>query len=301
MTTTPQAPSGAQAEPVDLLSCPFCGKDHTHLEKQFGDESGYIRCRNCGAQSGRMFWTSEEIESDDFSASEATAIAAWNRRASPAPVAPAGVDIKPVAVVLENLDGNEARIRYLFNPVPIGAELHWDHGDLLSVLEEVERRDAAPSPAEAPAGEAVRPDEGACSPDEYRSVIGMLGKALKRLTFAARTSGGTAGPDAELMAACDQAEEALTLKAMSVAADAAPPQAVQQPLSEEQIEGLMPTPDGTAEANVVRLEVLPGVMGTEYEEVDAWSLPLVVQAIRAVEEHHGIRAAGTAADGDVEV
>lgn len=36
-----------------------------------------------------------------------------------------------------------------------------------------------------------------------------LWAALKRLTFAARTAGGTAGPDAELMAACDQAEAAL--------------------------------------------------------------------------------------------
>jgi hypothetical protein len=33
--------------------------------------------------------------------------------------------------------------------------------------------------------------------------------ALKRLTFAARTSGGTAGPDPELMSACAQAEATL--------------------------------------------------------------------------------------------
>ena len=67
---------------TDLKPCPFCGKDHMFLERQYGDESGYIRCRNCGAQSGRVFWTAEEIEGDDYSASEAKAVAAWNRRAA---------------------------------------------------------------------------------------------------------------------------------------------------------------------------------------------------------------------------
>jgi len=33
---------------------------------------------------------------------------------------------------------------------------------------------------------------------------------LRRLTFAARTSGGTAGPDADLRAACDAAEALLS-------------------------------------------------------------------------------------------
>lgn len=34
-------------------------------------------------------------------------------------------------------------------------------------------------------------------------------ECLRRLTFAARTSGGTAGPDAYLMTACDEAERVL--------------------------------------------------------------------------------------------
>lgn len=68
-----------------LKPCPFCGKDHMHLEQQFGDESGYIRCRNCGAQSGRVYWTAAELQSEDYSASEAAAIEAWNRRAALAP------------------------------------------------------------------------------------------------------------------------------------------------------------------------------------------------------------------------
>lgn len=43
------------------------------------------------------------------------------------------------------------------------------------------------------------------------AMYSTLAAALKRLTFAARTSGGTAGPDAELMAACAQAEDALSM------------------------------------------------------------------------------------------
>jgi hypothetical protein len=38
----------------------------------------------------------------------------------------------------------------------------------------------------------------------------VLIAALKRLSFAAQTSGGTAGPDAELQSAIEQAEEALS-------------------------------------------------------------------------------------------
>lgn len=52
-------------------------------------------------------------------------------------------------------------------------------------------------------------------------------------------------------------------------------------LTDEQIDALMPEPDGSAEANVERVEVLPGVMGKEYDEVDAWSRPLVRQVVRA--------------------
>lgn len=38
-------------------------------------------------------------------------------------------EIRPVAQVVEQLDGNEARILWLFNPVPEGQELLWEHGD----------------------------------------------------------------------------------------------------------------------------------------------------------------------------
>lgn len=42
-------------------------------------------------------------------------------------------------------------------------------------------------------------------------VIASLGAALRRLSFTAQTTGGTAGPDAELQSAIGQAEQALSL------------------------------------------------------------------------------------------
>jgi len=51
-------------------------------------------------------------------------------------------------------------------------------------------------------------------------------------------------------------------------------------LTDEEENALIPDPDGSAEANVRRVEVLPGAWGKEYEEVDAWSKPLVLQMLR---------------------
>ncbi len=51
-------------------------------------------------------------------------------------------------------------------------------------------------------------------------------------------------------------------------------------LTDEQIDSLMPEPDGSAEANKVRI-VYDGMPGYEFDEVDAWSRPLVRQAVRA--------------------
>jgi hypothetical protein len=51
-------------------------------------------------------------------------------------------------------------------------------------------------------------------------------------------------------------------------------------LTEEEMLGLIPEADGSAEADAKRVEVLPGVWGKEYEEVDAWSKPLVLQMFR---------------------
>lgn len=65
---------------------------------------------------------------------------------------------------------------------------------------------AAIQQAEAKTGEPVQADSS-----EYLRVIASLGAALRRLSFAAQTTGGTAGPDAELQSAIGQAEQALSL------------------------------------------------------------------------------------------
>lgn len=62
------------------------------------------------------------------------------------------------------------------------------------------------------------------SSDEWRAIVKSLGAALKRLTFAVRTTGGTAGPDAELMLACEQAESVLTMKGIDEALASQPAQ-----------------------------------------------------------------------------
>lgn len=68
-------------------------------------------------------------------------------------------------------------------------------------------------------------------PGDYLLVIKSLGAALRRLTLVARTSGGVAGHDPELVSACEQAEQALTMRGIA--------QAVSQPavpvVSDEQI------------------------------------------------------------------
>lgn len=69
----------------------------------------------------------------------------------------------------------------------------------------------------------------------------------------------------------------------------APQPAQRKPLTDEQIKAMIPSADGSAEANKRRVEVLPGVMGTEFDEVDAWSMPLVLQIARAIEAAHGIK------------
>lgn len=71
-----------------------------------------------------------------------------------------------------------------------------------------------PTPAETPNAKWLYVAELAAGQAEDAagsvSVQAMLGSSLKRLTFAARTSGGTAGPDPELIAACEQAERAMS-------------------------------------------------------------------------------------------
>jgi hypothetical protein len=67
--------------------------------------------------------------------------------------------------------------------------------------------------------------------------------------------------------------------------DTTPPQ--RKPLTDEQIEELMPNADGTAEANKVWVKD-GNFPYCEYDQVDAWSKPLVIQIARAIEAAHGI-------------
>ncbi|MFU4952057.1 hypothetical protein ACM7ZP_17325 [Pseudomonas aeruginosa] len=50
-----------------------------------------------------------------------------------------------------------------------------------------------------------------------KAILNDMADALKRLTFHARTTGGTAGPDAALMNACEHAERVLSLGGMGAA------------------------------------------------------------------------------------
>lgn len=64
----------------------------------------------------------------------------------------------------------------------------------------------APDPIAPATPEPVQADSS-----EHLRVIASLGAALRRLSFAAQTTGGTDGPDAELQSAIGQAEQALSL------------------------------------------------------------------------------------------
>jgi len=101
------------------------------------------------------------------------------------------------------------------------------------------------APAAQPATAQAEP---ATDEPVYANWCRELVSALKRLSFAAQTTGGTAGPDAELQAAIAQAEQALSMSAASRAIDAAQPvqaPSVPQPLTDAQMRRLYEnSPDG---------------------------------------------------------
>ena len=73
------------------------------------------------------------------------------------------------------------------------------------------------SDVEPVTGEPVQTDSSG-----HLRVIASLGAALRRLSFAAQTTGGTDGPDAELQSAIGQAEQALSLGGIWQAMSATP-------------------------------------------------------------------------------
>lgn len=62
-----------------------------------------------------------------------------------------------------------------------------------------------------PAQQPATPASVQADSSEHLRVVASLGDALRRLSFAAQTTGGTDGPDAELQSAIGQAEQALSL------------------------------------------------------------------------------------------
>ncbi|MCH5508839.1 hypothetical protein [Pseudomonas syringae] len=54
----------------------------------------------------------------------------------------------------------------------------------------------------------------------FKATISALGEATKKLVICARTTGGTAGPDKELMEACEAAESTISLVGVSRVIDA---------------------------------------------------------------------------------
>lgn len=80
---------------------------------------------------------------------------------------------------------------------------------------------------------AATPEPVQADSSEHLRVIASMGAALRRLSFAAQTSGGTAGPDAELQAAIGQADQALSFGGIAQAMFATPPQqAAGEPVGE---------------------------------------------------------------------
>ena len=61
-----------------------------------------------------------------------------------------------------------------------------------------------------------------------------------------------------------------------------------KPLTDKQIDDLLPEADGTAEEVKRKVEYRPGMWADEVGIDDAWSKSLVIEIIRAVEKHHGI-------------
>lgn len=90
------------------LPCPFCGSDK--IEYDDGDESSHYRCRNCGACSGRVYYTDAENSSDDYSASDAAALEAWNRRAALAAAVAEPVAWDWLRGVMDGIPTREERI-----------------------------------------------------------------------------------------------------------------------------------------------------------------------------------------------
>lgn len=90
MTTIPLSEGEGRADArgadgPELLPCPFCGSGAVTCE---GDGMWYASCDSCSCSVGEAYDAS--AMPDHRFHSEDDAIAAWNRRTSPAPAKPSG-------------------------------------------------------------------------------------------------------------------------------------------------------------------------------------------------------------------
>jgi hypothetical protein len=95
---------------AEIERCPFCGGKPEFAST---DERARLRCIDCGTEGGLFFFSQEECESGIGDATEARAIAAWNRRSTPAEGA-------------QSQDAKDARrYRWLreFNPTFVAVEM----------------------------------------------------------------------------------------------------------------------------------------------------------------------------------
>lgn len=109
------------------------------------------------------------------------------------------------------LDCVVGALAFGFQGRPAPEETHWLHRfwEIGNAEREARAALAQPSPAEDMS--AAQELAG------VKAILNDMADALKRLTFHARTTGGTAGPDAALMNACERAERILSLGGMGAA------------------------------------------------------------------------------------
>lgn len=178
---------------IELKPCPFCGADpHDARHIEYGRWAVTCRCgaSGVGANTGPNATDAAKIKAYQ------DARTAWNTRTAiqqaeaQQPAIPEGW--VPCIVTYEGQHPEEVA----YGPQRMMERLKkWlDRYFEMKVVQQP----ATPASVQADNSEHLR-------------VIASLGDALRRLSFAAQTTGGTNGPDAELQSAIGQAEQALSL------------------------------------------------------------------------------------------
>lgn len=71
-------------EDIEILPCPFCGKENTEVVYRHGDygyssSKAYVKCRHCGSQGAKV---TDDLGSFSKDRMEKIAITNWNVRDS---------------------------------------------------------------------------------------------------------------------------------------------------------------------------------------------------------------------------